>query len=183
MLKTSLAALRGLGEGESFAMPRFDKSVDDRSELPWPKTTGPVDMIVLEGWCVGTPPQSRSDLTDPINTLEREEDRGGEWRRAVNAYLETNYAEVFGLLDALVFLRAPSFHAIFEWRLEQEQKLTDRVGADAPGLMNADQLRRFVAFYERLTRHSLDTLDDVADVVLALDSDHTVRCCRYRTDK
>jgi hypothetical protein len=47
--------------------------------------------------------------------------------------------------------------------------------------MNAAELRRFTAFYERLTRHGLDTLDELADVVLALDNDHTVRSCRYRT--
>jgi D-glycerate 3-kinase len=181
LLETSLAALPGLGESEKYAVPSFDKSLDDRSESPWPTISGPVDMIILEGWCIGTPPQAMGDLADPVNILEREEDPNGEWRTAVNECLETDYAGIFRRLDALVFLRAPSFEAVFEWRLEQEQKLTDRVGADAPGLMNAAELRRFTAFYERLTRHGLDTLDELADVVLALDNDHTVRSCRYRT--
>ena len=180
LLKTSLLALQDLGEGATYTLPRFDKSVDDRAGPPWPVVTGPVDMIVFEGWCVGTPPQATAELTRPVNALERERDPDGGWRGAVNAHLESDYAEIFGLLDALVFLRAPSFDAIFEWRLEQERKTADKPGAGGAGLMNADQLRRFIDFFERLTRHNLQVLDDRADVVISLDSEHAVSSCRYR---
>jgi D-glycerate 3-kinase len=180
LLKTSLAALRELGDGETYAAPRFDKSLDDRAQPPWPTTTGPVDMIILEGWCVGTPPQAAVELTDPVNTLEREQDSDRTWRKAVNAHLEDDYLEVFDLLDALVFLRAPSFDAIYEWRLEQETKLADKVGACAPGIMAAEEIRQFIAHYERLTRHNLRTLGDRADVIFELEPDHAVGSCRYK---
>lgn len=180
LLATCLAALKALRDGESFAAPRFDKSLDDRATPPWPMTVGRVDMIILEGWCVGTPPQAASELAEPVNAFECERDRDGAWRTAVNVYLENEYAEVFSLLDALIFLRAPSFDAIFEWRLEQERKLADKVGADAAGLMNADQVRRFIAYFERLTRHNLRTLGNRADVVFGLGPDHAVSSCRYK---
>jgi D-glycerate 3-kinase len=120
---------------------------------------------------------------EPVNELERMQDPDRLWRNTVNQHLESDYAEVFGLLDALVFLRATDFDAIFEWRLEQEKKLADKVGAGAPRLMNADQVRHFIAYYERLTRHNLEVLGDCADVVFELDSDHTVCACQYNDRK
>ena len=180
LLEESLRVLRQLGDGETFATPRFDKSIDDRMDPPWPETTGPVDMIILEGWCVGTPPQSAAELADPINGLEREKDPDGTWREYVNECLATDYAEIFGLLDELVVVRAPSFDAIYRWRLEQENKLAQKVGADAPGLMDAEQVLEFIAYYERLTRHNLATLGDLADVEFILDEAHGISECRYR---
>ena len=52
----------------------------------------PPDLIVLEGWCVGVPPQPAGALARPLNALEREEDARRPWRSWVNTQLAGAYA-------------------------------------------------------------------------------------------
>lgn len=169
-----------LEPGQTAMPPRFDKSIDDRESPPWPSVEGPIDMLVLEGWCVGTRAQSDAELAKPVNALERESDPDGGWRTWVNERLEGDYEELWTRLDALVLLRAPGFDAIYGWRLEQEHKLAERVGADAEGVMSDEEIRAFISHYERLTRHNLALLPDTADVVFDLDESHAVRAASYR---
>src|SRR5690606_4863861 len=110
----TLEALRGQGE---VAIPRFDKAVDDRvPESAWPRLLAPVDLIVLEGWCLAVPPQPEAELHAPINELEAREDAQGAWRRHVNRVLTEEYGDWYGMVDYLVMLRAPGFGKVREWR-------------------------------------------------------------------
>ena len=59
-------------------IPRFNKAADNR--LPakqWDSVTGPLDIIVIEGWCLGAEPQDKSTLLHPINDLEEQLDPDG----------------------------------------------------------------------------------------------------------
>jgi len=175
LLARYLKQLRQLGDDQSVALPRFDKASDDRADTSrWPVIKGPVDLVILEGWCVGTVAQTDAELALPVNALERDEDADGRWRRYVNEQLKTTYQPIFAQLDFLVFLRAPSFAAILRWRLVQEEKLADSSPADSSGLMSKDQITRFIQFYERLTRANLATLPEIADVVFWLDETHAI---------
>ncbi len=136
--------------------------------------TGPVRLVIFEGWCVGTPPQDEAALAAPMNALEREEDPEGRWRRAANVALAGPYAGLFARLDALVLLRVPDFEAVLQWRRQQERELRARTS----GGMDDAALVRFVAHYERLTRHALAVLPARADVDVALDADHRVAAIR-----
>lgn len=180
LLNDALDQLCALETGESVAPPRFDKSIDDRAPPPWPAVEGPIDLIVLEGWCIGTPPEDDEALVEPVNELERLLDTDGQWRRWVNDRLRSDYASLWERLDALVYLKAPDFDAIFRWRLEQEQKLAATVGAGASGIMSDSEVREFISYYERLTREALRTLPGTADVVFELGSNHSVVAARYR---
>jgi len=181
MLLNCLERLKALGKDEQCILPRFDKAIDDRAdESTWPEISGPIDMVVLEGWCVGSAAQPDSELAADVNDLERNEDTSGRWRKFANDHLKSAYAELFGQLDALVFLRAPSFEAIFRWRLEQEQKLAASAPEDASGIMSARQIEEFIQFYERITRNNLERLPGIADVVLELDESHDCVASRYR---
>jgi D-glycerate 3-kinase len=81
---------------------------------------------------------------------------------------------LYAMLDKLIMLKAPNFESVFNWRLEQEQKLRARIGHDAEGIMNEEQIARFIQHYERLTRHNLEVLPDAADQVLHLRPDHSI---------
>ena len=49
--------MKNLGPGETLKLPRFDKLGDDRlPKSAWPVVTGPVDLVLFEGWCVGSQP-------------------------------------------------------------------------------------------------------------------------------
>ena len=180
MLTTCIDALRNLAASEKLPLPRFDKANDDRScSEQWPVVTGPVDMIILEGWCVGSAPQTDDALVNAINLLEEQEDPSGNWRRFVNDQLAGAYADLFGQLDVLVYLRIPNFSAVHRWRLEQEQKLAAVTQHQAAGIMSEDQIARFIQHYERITKADLASLPGTADVVLELDENHDCVRCDY----
>lgn len=178
--------LKHLREGESYSVPRFDKAADDRFDRnKWERVEGPVDLVVFEGWCVGSVPEEEAALERPVNGLEASEDPHGIWRDYVNRQLATEYHDLFDILDALILLKAPSFESVFEWRLEQERKLALSLAAvtgnDVSGIMSEDEIDRFIQHYERLTRHNLRVLPEHADAVLELGTDHQVHSASYRS--
>ena len=183
MLASCIEQLKNLGSENTLSLPLFDKSLDDRAAADtWPLVSGPVDLIILEGWCVGCTPQAGDDLLEPINSLEREEDAECDWRRYVNDRIRGSYTDLFATLNALIFLQAPSFNAVHRWRLEQETKLAAVSPDHATGVMNHEQLERFIQHYERITRTNLVTLPGTADVVLELNEKHDCVSSRYLTD-
>ena len=182
MLRDCLSTLRKLEPGEHCRLPRFDKAADDRAgEASWPGVPGPVDVVILEGWCVGSAAEPDAGLEVPVNELEAERDADGRWRRYVNERLRTDYAAVFAELDALVFLQAPDFESILRWRIEQEQKLAAATEATAGGVMNPRQVAAFIRYFERITRRNLDVIRSSADIVLELDEYHDCVAAHYRS--
>lgn len=172
-----ITALRGLGAGERLRLPAFSKAADDRrADTESPSVEGPFDLLLFEGWCVATPPQTHAALAAPINALEAQDDADGRWRKGVNAALAGPYAEWFAPIDALVFLHVPDFDSVRRWRWQQECALQE----DGPGRMDETALARFLMHYERLTRHALAVLPARADAVLELDAAHAVRALHLR---
>jgi D-glycerate 3-kinase len=174
-----LDALLDPGREGGVAIPRFAKSVDDRAPRDaWSRWQGPADAVIFEGWCIACPPEPAAALDAPINALERDEDAGGTWRRYVNDQLQGDYAALFGRIDFLVFLQAPSFECVHDWRRKQEHKLRERLEREAAPpearsrVMSDAELDRFIQHYERLTRHMLETLPTRADAVIRLNAEH-----------
>lgn len=162
-------------------IPSFDKSTDDRRpQDEWENCSEPVDVILFEGWCIGALPQQMETLAHPMNSLEQTEDADARWRTYVNQQLAGDYVPLFGLLDRLVILKAPDFECVHHWRGEQEQKLRASLMAQfgntehAAGLMNEQQLARFIMHYERLTRWMFDEMPERADVLFELAEDHSM---------
>ncbi len=158
------ATIDDLLTGKTVAAPTFDKGSDDRSTKAH-DIIGPVDVILVEGWCVGAPAQDDAALERPINSLERNEDPDGVWRRYVNERLKTDYNDLFSRLDRLIMMRVDSMESVFENRLRQERKLR-AARPDARTIMNDEEIARFIQHYERLTRHCLDRLPASADIVI-----------------
>jgi len=162
------AALDQLRARGKVSLPRFDKASDNRApRAAWPTVASPVDVILLEGWCVGAVSQGRAALATPVNDLERDEDPDGVWRGYVNDQLDGPYQALFARLHDLVFLEAPSFEVVTGWRAEQEAKLR----ATGAGGMSDAEIARFVAHYERLTRWILAEMPARADWVVTLDTE------------
>ncbi|MNS77513.1 nucleoside triphosphate hydrolase domain-containing protein [compost metagenome] len=155
LLEATVEALRAAAPASRTALPAFDKLADDRrSETQWPVFTGRPSAVLVDGWCLGATPQVAADLIAPINALEREQDGQGLWRGAVNAELAGAYAEAFARFDALLFLKAPSFSAVLDWRCEQEAGLMGLSPAALP-LERRAELSVFIQHFERITRHML----------------------------
>jgi D-glycerate 3-kinase len=179
-----LTQLKHSGPATSpLALPRFDKSCDDPLPVAgWPVLQTAPDIVLFEGWCVGTPAQPEGMLQQPVNALEADEDPHGIWRRTVNTHLQTDYAQWWRLLDGLLFIQAPGFEQVMEWRQLQEEKLRDsylqRGAAVPPQVMSAMQIERFIQHYERLTRWNLACLPASSDLVLELQVNHQFRALR-----
>lgn len=158
-----------LAAGRPTTLPRFDKASDDRAS-DGVAIEPPVDVILFEGWCVGTVPQPATALREPVNRLEAEEDPDGVWRREINRRLATDYAELFDRIDLLVMLKVASFEAVRANRKLQEDKLA----ASNPGgtaLMDDAALDRFLMHYERLTRWTLEEMPARADMLIEIGPD------------
>ena len=179
LLNETIAALRQPPPGGAVPVPAFDKALDDRTEMVhWRQVSAPVQLILLEGWCVGLSPQQDRELEAPINPREAEQDPSMIWRGEVNRQLATEYADLFGKLDALLLLQAPSFDAVFDWRWQQEQRLSQQFQQDHPDkpdpTMSRSEVAEFILHYQRLTEHGLRTLPDRADFVWELATDRSV---------
>ena len=174
----TIERLLAQGRGQRTALPSFDKAIDDRRpRAEWPVHEGLADYVLFEGWCVGARPQSATALARPVNALERNEDPDGRWRGAVNAALAGPYRALFDRLDVQIMLRVAGMERVREWRRLQEKKLEARVAREGTGgvpsrVMSDAELLRFVAHYERITRHLLDEMPERADIVFDIDDRH-----------
>ena len=179
LANAAIDALTDPQRREFVHLPRFNKATDDRMRKSiWTRVYGKVDIILFEGWCVGLGPQSAEQLQRPVNMLEANEDRDGVWRNYVNDALANEYQTLFARLDKLLVMQAPSFECVYEWRWLQEQKLMARWQLENPDqparLLDAKSISRFIAHYERLTRHCLATLPETANWLLKLNPDHEI---------
>lgn len=166
-----LRTLRALRRRRTVSLPRFDKGADSKwPRRDWPRIARPVDAVIFEGWCVDAAPEKKAALAEPINDLEKREDAGGQWRRYVNKALAGKYQKLFNLIDYFIFLRAPSFDIVKDWRLQQEHELAASTPAGRQRhVMSDDEITRFIQHFERITRHMLDEAPRRADLTLHLD--------------
>ena len=160
-----MALLDALVAGRPVVLPRFDKAADDRAPVGSPVETR-IDVILFEGWCVGAAPQPAAALSEPVNSLEAEEDPDGVWRCEVNRRLATDYAELFARIDLLVMLKVPDFDAVRAHRRRQEQRL-----GPGPAVMDEAALGRFLAHYQRLTEWMLAEMPERADILVEIGRD------------
>ena len=161
-----------------FLIPKFDKSTDDRfSKKKWTKVIKKPHIVIFEGWCVGARPQKNSELIKPLNKLEKLEDKNLIWRKKVNNELKCIYKKIFYLIDDLIFLKVPSFKHVYKWRLLQEKKL--KKNSKGKKIMNSEEIKRFIMFYERITRNMIKTLVSKAKVLINIDSKHRLKSIRF----
>ena len=159
-------------------IPKFNKADDDRAQKKyWLKVNKKPHIVIFEGWCVGVEHQKNKDLLISVNELEKHHDKKKIWRNRVNLELKNNYKKIFKLIDKIIFLKVPSFKHVFKWRLLQEKKL--RVTTKGKKTMTDNQIKKFIMFYERLTKHMLKTLTYKADSVIKIDTKHRLKSIKF----
>lgn len=173
-VSAAVAVLDAMREGRATTAPSFDKGADDRRPPSQDHILAAnLDVVIFEGWCLGAEPVAETALAAPINDLERNFDKDGEWRKAVNRALGGGYQDLFSRIDFLVFLRAPDFDVVHNWRLEQERDLASR-NASAPALMDKAAISSFIQHYERITRSMFETAPKRANLTIQLDRERRV---------
>ena len=152
-------------------IPKFDKSKDDRlSKGKWQKIKIKPDIIIFEGWCVGTTHQNNVELKKPLNLIEKKYDKNLKWRKIVNNLIKKRYKNLFNKIDKLVYLRVPHFNYIIKWRWLQEQKM--KLTTKSKKTMSKTQIKEFIMFYERLTKHMMKNYSKISDLTIFLDKNH-----------
>lgn len=157
------------GDISGLKLSVFDKSADDRApEAQWRLVQEAPRVVLLEGWCLGAPPQAASELQSPINDTERLLDPDASWRRAVNDQL-ARYQRAFDQrLAQLWYVRVPGWSSVIEWRWQQEQELP------APRLQSRGQVEAFLGTFERLVLHMQASAATWADLLLKAQPDHEI---------
>ena len=152
-------------------IPKFDKSKDDRfKKTKWQKIKDKPDIIIFEGWCVGTTHQSSIELKKPLNFIEKKYDKNLKWRKIVNNLIKKMYKNLFNKIDKLVYLKVPHFNYIIKWRWLQEQKM--KLTLKNKKTMSKTQVKEFIMFYERLTKHMMRNYSRISYLTIFLDKNH-----------
>jgi D-glycerate 3-kinase len=169
-LTETLDELQEATPASATQLPAFDKVADNPlPESKRPLFKGKPSLILLDGWCLGATPQTDAELAAPINALEAQGDANAVWRREVNANLSGGYQAAFARLDAILYLRPPSFEIVHAWRCQQEEGLLGRPLTDA----DRARIARFIQHYERITRHMMAG-GVRADMTVQLDEERRV---------
>ncbi len=173
LLGDVIGRLSVAGPGDETPIPAFDKRADDRLPLDrWPRFRGRPSAILVDAWCLGATPQDEAALAEPVNALERDQDPDGRWRRWVDAQVAGPYAEFAARFDAVLFLRAPTFDVVLDWRSQQEAELLGRTPAGLPPA-ERERIAGFIQHFERLTRH-MSAGGVTADLTVQLDRNRLV---------
>lgn len=165
LLARTVEALSTAEPDDETLIPIFDKLTDDRAPVDlWRRLRGRPRAILIDGWCLGAKSEDLSVLESGLNRLELEQDQDGVWREAVERFTGGAYKELAETLDKRVFLRAPGFETVLDWRCEQEEGLRGRALTPKECTAIAD----FIQYFERLTRRMIDG-GVMADVTVQLD--------------
>ena len=142
----------------SVLLPTYDKGAhngrgDRRPRVDWITVSSPVDVVILEGWCVGFQPTAQWAISDVYSRALPENaeptdmnQRSLATRQSTgpDVLLEHDQAHLFYVnqqlaeyckgfmnpesFDAVVHLDTVNLHHVYEWRLEQERKLREATG-------------------------------------------------------
>ncbi len=165
---------------QKFRLPKFDKATDDRLEKKyWSNIKKKPEIVILEGWCVGAKPQSKSLIKEPVNILEKHEDEDLIWRKHVNEKLKKDYRKIFSMIDHFIFMKVPDFNVVFKWRLLQETKLKKRSHTKKK-IMSYNEIKRFIMFYQRITLQMVKDLSKSASIVMRMKKNHEIKKVLFR---
>ena len=152
-------------------IPIFDKLIDDRSSRI-KKEISKADILILEGWCCGASDIKSSYLLKNINKLEKNRDKNTIWRKYYNSKLKNEYRKLFNIFDKTIFLKAPSFKYILNWRIKQEKM--NKSNAKIHKKMNKKNLINFIEHYEKITKYMLKELPNKANMVIKVDKKQNI---------
>ena len=173
LLLNCVDQLKNLKLGEKVLLPQFNKVQDDREpRVKWQQAIGPIDLIIVEGWCVASEPIQSNLLIEPINHLEKSMDTDGKWRNYVNWHLTDNYQNLSNLINSLLFLNPPNMEILKIWRAKQESKLMNENKQNKTNLMLEKHLTFFMQHFERWTKENLLTMPNKADIIFNLNEKH-----------
>ena len=151
--------------------PKFNKLKDDISSKK--NIIKNAEILLLEGWCCGSPSINKKYLFQNINRLETIFDKNKKWRQYYNSQLKKDYKKVFSLFDQQIYIQPPSFSYILKWRYNQEKN--NALKSRNKDFMNKKDLQKFIQHYEKLTKWMMKTMPAKADILIKIDSNQKIK--------
>lgn len=135
--RQQIEAIAALRRDEQTLVPVYDKSAcegrgDRAPRSAWRRVTGPVDMLIVEGWMLGFSPADEAIVEPDL--------------RAPNALL-ARYAAWNQKLDAFVSLSIDSLDTIVQWRVDSERARRNRGETALSDEDARDYIKRFLPAY------------------------------------
>ena len=172
--------LADLIRGNHARIPVYDKSLHNGrgDRLPqdaWVAVDEPVDIVLIEGWCLGF----RHADDAALARLSAQTHAHLDYLKSLNQYLE-GYEHLYACFDAFVHIRAHDLDFVYDWRWQQEETMRMSKGRQDIGL-NREQVKDFVDRFMPLYHLGLPALTDLG--LFGGQSDHSGRHLQLTMDK
>ena len=154
-------------------LPVFDKVSDNRKK--YRRKVNKADLIILEGWCVGSKPIEPNYLNRNINDLEKIEDSNLYWRTAYNMAL-LEYQKLFKKFSYFIFIKIPNWNFVIDWKYKQELGLR----SSNTNIHLKKKLLKFIQYYEKLSKWMSLTTPSYCNVLITLDKKHSTKKIIYK---
>ena len=154
-------------------IPIFDKVTDNKKKHH--RKINKADLIILEGWCVGSKPINPEYLKKNINDLEKINDPNMIWRTAYNQSL-VKYQKLFNKFNYYIFIKLPNWQYVINWKYKQELGL--RSSRSDNHLKK--KLFLFIQYYEKLSKWMSFTSPDICNVLITLDKNQKTKKILYK---
>ncbi|KAF2650435.1 D-glycerate 3-kinase [Lophiostoma macrostomum CBS 122681] len=141
-----------LCDGRPTRLPQYDKSAysgkgDRIPDSQWELVDG-VQMVILEGWCVGFQALAANEVVAkwkaPSRTLQRHK---LEHLQFVNEKLRA-YDAITDLFDAMIHIDAEDNEYVYEWRSQQEAMMRQEKGTGMTDSQVVDFVDAYYPAYE-----------------------------------
>ena len=154
-------------------IPIFDKVTDDKKK--YNRKINKTDLIILEGWCVGSKPMNLEYLKKNINDLEKIKDPNMIWRVAYNQAL-LKYQKLFNKFNYYIFIKIPNWQYVIKWKYKQELGLRS--------LRSDNHLKKklylFIQYYEKLSKWMSLSCPDICNILITLDKNQKMKKIIYK---
>ena len=154
-------------------IPIFDKVTDNKKKHN--RKINKADLIILEGWCVGSKPINPKYLKKNINDLEKINDPNMIWRTAYNQAL-VEYQKLFNKFNYYIFIKLPNWQYVINWKYKQELGLRS--------LRRDNHLKKklflFIQYYEKLSKWMSFTSPDICNALITLDKNQKTKKILYK---
>ena len=154
-------------------IPIFDKVTDNKKK--YKRKINKADLIILEGWCVGSKPIDLKYLKKNINDLEKINDSNMIWRTAYNKSL-VEYQKLFNKFNHYIFIKLPNWQYVINWKYKQELGLRS-LRSD---VNLKKKLYLFIQYYEKLSKWMSLTCPNFCNILITLDKNQKMKKIIYK---
>ena len=154
-------------------VPVFDKVTDNIKN--YKRKISKVDLLILEGWCVGSKPIDIKYLKMNINDLEKKNDSNLIWRTAYNSAL-SDYQKLFEKFDYYIFIKLPNWEFVIDWKYKQELDLRSLKS----NIRLKKKLQQFIKYYQKLSKWMSLTTPSYCNVLITLDRNQSIKKITYK---